>query len=273
MTQASGILRAACVQMCSGENEEANLANASALIEKAATAGCRLVVLPENFSFMSADDASKRNGAELPDASRPLAFLSEQAKRHGIYLIGGTVPLLCDEAPGMRNCCAVFGPKGRQIACYDKIHLFDVAIPGDTYTESAYVTPGKSPQTVAVENWIIGLSVCYDLRFPELYRHYAARDCQALTVTAAFTVPTGKAHWETLLRARAIENQCYVLAAAQSGKHPGGRRTWGHSMIIDPWGDVLAGCRQGAGLAMADMDLDRLQGIRGMLPALDHRCL
>jgi len=266
-------MRAACVQMCSGEDVDANLDDAAALIGQAVEAGCRLVVLPENFSFMSADEAAKRQAASRPDESRALAFLAGQAKHHGICIIGGTVPLLCDEAPGMRSSCAVFDPDGRQIACYDKIHLFDVAIPGDTHTESASVAAGNSQQAVDIDGWKTGLSVCYDLRFPELYRHYSAHGCTALSVVAAFTVPTGKAHWETLLRARAIENQCYVLAAAQTGEHPGGRKTWGHSMIVDPWGKVLARCEHGKGLATAGLDAGRLRGIRTMLPALDHRRL
>jgi len=266
-----GILRAACLQMCSGEDVDANLAEAAALIEQAVADGCRLAVLPENFSFMSANEAAKRRAAASPGESRALAFLSRQARRHAIFIIGGTAPLLCDEKPGLRNSCTVFDPDGRQIACYDKIHLFDVSIPGDTYRESDTVAPGTSPQCAMIAGWNTGLSVCYDLRFPELYRRYADQDCRLLSVVAAFTVPTGRAHWQALLRARAIENQCYVLAAAQTGTHPGGRKTWGHSMIIDPWGAVVAARDKGSGLAVADIEPGRIDQVRTMIPALRHR--
>jgi len=264
-------MRVTCVQMCSGEDVTQNLGVAAELIAKAKAGGCELAVLPENFSFMSAEERAKRRAAAHPDKSEAMAFLAEQSKNHGMTIIGGTAPLLCDEAPGMRNSSVVFDPGGKEIACYDKIHLFDVVIPGDTHTESASVTPGTSPETVDINGWKTGLSVCYDLRFPELYRHYSANGCQLLSVVAAFTVPTGKAHWETLLRARAIENQCYMLAAAQAGEHPGGRKTWGHSMIIDPWGVVLAECGEGAGLIVAEIDKARLQQVRGIIPALSHR--
>jgi len=264
-------MKAACIQMCSGDRLEANLETAAVLLAQAAGQGAELALLPENFAFMGKNDEAKRSVAEWPEASKALVFLSEQARRLSIYIIGGTVALLTSQKPGIRNACSLFAPDGVCLATYDKIHLFDISMPGECHHESALVAAGDKPVTVQIGDWRLGLSVCYDLRFPELYRRYSQMGCTMVSVPSAFTVPTGRAHWEVLLRARAIENQCYVLAAAQSGMHSGGRKTWGHSMIVNPWGEIMAECPEGEGLAMAEISLDRLLGVRNMLPALEHR--
>jgi len=264
-------MKAACIQMCSGDRLETNLESAAVLLAQAADQGAKLALLPENFAFMGKDEEAKRSVAEWSEASRALVFLSEQARRLGIYIIGGTVALLTSKKPGIRNACSLFAPDGECLATYDKIHLFDISMPGECHQESAIITAGDKPVSAQIGDWRLGLSVCYDLRFPELYRQYSQMGCTIVSVPSAFTVPTGRAHWEVLLRARAIENQCYVLAAAQSGVHPGGRMTWGHSMVVNPWGEVLAERPEGEGLAVAEISLDQLLGVRNMLPALEHR--
>lgn len=264
-------MRVACVQMCSGDEVSANLKQASALLSMASRQEAHLALLPENFSFMCMDEAEKRRVAESVDDSRVMTFLAEEARRLGMYIIGGTVTLKTEKAPGLYNACPVFAPDGACLAIYHKMHLFEVTLPAEHYREADTVAPGEQPVSVETEDWRIGLSVCYDLRFPELYRYYSRHGAHVLTVPSAFTVPTGKAHWQVLLQARAIENQCFVLAAAQSGTHPGGRRTWGHSMVIDPWGDVLAEVEEGEGVAVADMRSSQLHEVRTILPALQHR--
>ena len=264
-------MRVGVIQLNSGNDLKSNLAYADDWLSRAADAGVELVVLPENFAFMSSDDAEKHQVAEVEESSSVLAFLAAQAKRLGIAIVGGTVALKSEGSESLRNACPVFSATGECVAIYDKMHLFDVDLPGETWRESDIVEAGAQPVSCDIGDWRLGLSICYDLRFPELYRYYSYKGCQILTVPSAFTEPTGKAHWETLLRARAIENQCYVLAAAQNGTHPGGRQTWGHSMIVDPWGEVLSVCRESEGLIMADIDLDRVGEVRRMLPALSHR--
>jgi len=269
-------MRAACVQICSTDDVEANLGVVSRLLEQAAAAQVRLVVLPENFSCMNPDNAAKRRVAAGEVPHRVLPFLAEAAARHGLYLIGGSV-LLPGAGGKLRNACPVYGPDGVCRAVYDKMHLFDIDLPGERYRESDLVEAGTRPVCVDVEGWYIGLSICYDLRFPELYRRYAVEGCQLLTVPSAFTVPTGRAHWEVLLRARAIENQAYVFAPAQIGTHPGGRQTWGHSLIVDPWGEIVARAedngRAEGELVIADIDLERVGEVRQRVPALAHRRL
>ncbi|HXH64264.1 MAG TPA: carbon-nitrogen hydrolase family protein [Mariprofundaceae bacterium] len=268
-----GLLRVACVQMCSGDDREHNLATAERLIDEAAAEAVRLIVLPENFSFMGRNDEARRAAADYPEDSWVLGFLSEQAERHRMHVIGGSLLLRQRDSDRLRNASPVFSPDGKLLEIYDKMHLFDVDLGPERYMESATISPGSEPKSVSIGPWRIGLSVCYDLRFPELYRRYAEAGCQVLTVPSAFTVPTGMAHWETLLRARAIENQAYVLAPGQTGEHPGGRRTWGHSMIVDPWGEVLACREDGEGLVLAELDLARVDQVRSMIPALRHRRL
>ncbi|MFQ5581932.1 MAG: carbon-nitrogen hydrolase family protein [Mariprofundaceae bacterium] len=264
-------MKVVCLQMCSGTDVDRNLTTADSLLKQAADEGAELALLPENFAYMSADDAEKQAIAEPESSSRVLEFLSRQAAELGMGVIGGSVALTSDAPDKIRNACFAFDSKGVQIGSYDKMHLFDVELEHETYCESAVVVAGDKPEIVNVKDWNIGLTICYDLRFPELFRHYSACGCNLYTVPAAFTVPTGMAHWETLLRVRAIENQAYVLAAAQNGIHPGGRETWGHSMIIDPWGDVLAKLDEGVGIIFADLDLQFLHQVRHALPALQHR--
>jgi predicted amidohydrolase len=268
-------MRVACVQMCSGDNVTVNLQAVDHLLQKAAGVGVKLAVLPENFAFMGPDPQARQRVAEDFSDTTILPFLREASARYSIYIVGGSV-LLPDQGGKLRNTCPVFGPDGVCLTCYDKVHLFDVDLPGESHRESDTIVPGTSPVSVDIEGWRLGLSICYDLRFPELYRHYAREGCQLLTVPAAFTVPTGRAHWEVLLRARAIENQAYVLAAAQAGRHPGGRKTWGHSMIIDPWGEIVAEAKKSDAegtLATADIDSQRIEEVRRQIPALEHRRL
>ncbi|MFQ5355342.1 MAG: carbon-nitrogen hydrolase family protein [Mariprofundaceae bacterium] len=266
-------MQVACLQMCSLDNIDSNLKSAARLLTQAASRGSELAVLPENFAFMSKDEADKCCIAEWPKASQVLDFLGEQAREKSMFIVGGTVSLLGSCKPGLRNACTFFSPDGECLATYDKIHLFDIDLPDESYHESATVVAGEKPVSVDMNGWKLGLSVCYDLRFPELYRHYSHAGCKLFPIPSAFTVPTGRAHWECLLRARAIENQAYVLAAGQTGTHPGGRKTWGHSMIVSPWGEVIAECSEGEAVVMADISLDQLLNIRDMLPALKHRRL
>jgi len=266
-------MRVAVIQLQSGSALAANLKSAGERLAQAAAAGAALAVLPENFAFMAADEAEKRRVAEPEDASRVLAFLATEARRHQMAIVGGTVTLTSGHTERVRNACPVFSSTGEMLAVYDKMHLFDVALPGESWRESAVVEAGTRPVMCDIGDWRLGLSICYDLRFPELYRHYSQAGCRMITVPAAFTETTGRAHWEVLLRARAIENQCYVLAAAQGGCHPGGRRTWGHAMIVDPWGEVLDVCRDTEGIVTADISHARIDAVRRMLPALGHRRL
>jgi len=269
--------RVAVVQMTSGADVAANLSAAGDAVTAAAAGGATLVVLPENFAFMSpggaAGDAAKLAVAE-PEGDGPIqAALAALAARTKVWLVAGTVPLTTAEG---RSAAAslVYAPDGQRAARYDKIHLFDVEVPGgESHQESRAVRPGDQPCTVATDLGVVGLSVCYDLRFPELYRELTRRGATLLTVPAAFTAITGAAHWEVLLRARAIEDQCWVLAAAQWGEHPGGRRTHGDSMVVDPWGTVLARQQEGTGVVFADIDPARLVGLRHSFPVLAHRRL
>ncbi len=266
-------LRVACIQMSSGDDVQVNLARAGEWLKEAAEQGAELALLPENFSFMSTNDDARQGVSEPESTSRVLDFLSRRAREYRMAVVGGSVPLISNNPGKIRNVCPVLSQRGAMLGMYDKIHLFDVDLEHECYRESDTILPGTSSLKVNVKGWNIGLSICYDVRFPELYRCYADCGCHVLTVPAAFTVPTGMAHWETLLRARAIENQAYVLAAGQWGEHPGGRKTWGHSMIIDPWGDVMAQQEEGEGVIVADMDLEFIQQVRSSLPALKHRRL
>jgi len=259
--------------MNSGSDKEANLKQAAHWLASAANAGSDLAILPENFAMMGADDAGRRAAAEPEGASMVMDFLAGQAARHSMAIIGGSVALCSGTTDKFRNTCVAFDRNGKRFGIYDKMHLFDVDIGNQKYRESSLVEPGREPVQIKLEDWNIGLSICYDVRFPELYRHYSSQGCQILSVVAAFTVPTGKAHWQTLLRARAIENQCFVVASAQWGEHPGGRQTWGHSMLINPWGDILAMQEEGEGIVTADLSMQELVSVRTSLPALKHRVL
>lgn len=260
----------AAIQMVSGVSVDANLTSAAELISKAAQQGARLVLLPEYFCFMGWRDSDKLAIRETPGVGPIQDFLAATAKRHGIWLLGGTLPLQSEDADRIYNATLVFDPDGKLVARYDKIHLFGFRKGEESYDESVSIKPGKEQaQIIDTPVGRVGLSICYDLRFPELYR--AMGDVALIVVPAAFTYTTGSAHWEILLRTRAIENQCYVLAAAQGGKHENGRRTWGHSMLIDPWGEILSYLPEGEGCVSGNIDPARLNDIRLSLPALRHR--
>ncbi|MBC7162209.1 MAG: carbon-nitrogen hydrolase family protein [Immundisolibacter sp.] len=269
---------AAVVQMVSGSDLAANLASAGRLIGQAAQAGARLVALPENFALLGRREQDKLAVAE-PDGAGPIQdFLAEMAQRHGIYLVGGTIPLHGADPQRVRAACLLHGPDGRCLARYDKIHLFDVEVgdpsSGERYRESASIEPGDAVVTVDTELGCIGLAVCYDLRFPELFRALLARGAQILVLPSAFTEITGAAHWHLLCRARAVENLCYLLAPGQGGQHDNGRRTYGHSLIAGPWGEVLAEYADtGEGVACAQIDLAAMDRLRARFPALLHRRL
>ncbi len=269
MTDAAGTWRVAAVQTVSGGDVAANLAQAEPLIVEAAATGARLVVLPEYFGIFGARATDKLDARE-PDGKGPQqGFLARLARDHGIWLVGGTVPLACADPARVRSACLVYGPDGRRVARYDKIHLFAFARGDERYDEGRTIERGEDVVTLELPCGRVGLSVCYDLRFPELYRRMGT--LALIVVPAAFTATTGAAHWHLLLRARAVENQCYVLAAAQGGTHPGGRRTYGHSLLIDPWGAIVAEHDQGPGFVVGDIDPARLAKVREELPALAHR--
>jgi deaminated glutathione amidase len=266
-------MKVAAIQMTSGPDVTANLEQARQLIEDAAARGARLAALPENFSFMGLKDADKRAVAEADGNGPAQDFLAATARRLRLWLVGGTVPLRAGSDGRVAAASLLYDSDGRRVGRYDKIHLFDVDIPGraESYRESAHVAPGERAAVFDTPAGRLGLSVCYDVRFPELYRHLSGAGAQLLTVPAAFTSPTGRAHWETLLRARAIENLCYVVAPAQSGFHPSGRETYGDSMIVDFWGRILQRVPRGRGCAIAEVDLERQRGVRDSFPALTHR--
>jgi deaminated glutathione amidase len=269
--------RFAAVQMTSGPDVAANLATVKPLIAAAADQGASVVLLPENFNFIGRRDIDKRDVAEVLGRGPTQDFLADAAQRHRLTLIGGTQPLQSDAANGrVTNSTLVYDPNGRCVARYDKIHLFDVDVPdkpGESYRESAHVAPGQAVVTVDTPVGRVGLSVCYDMRFPELYRRLVSDGAEILVMPAAFTVPTGRAHWEILLRARAIENLSYVVAAAQSGVHPNGRETYGDTLAIDPWGRVLRRLPRGSGVLCADVDREGLHRLRAEFPALSNRVL
>ncbi|HET7757658.1 MAG TPA: carbon-nitrogen hydrolase family protein [Steroidobacteraceae bacterium] len=266
-------MKIAAIQMTSGPDVAANLEQAGALLEEGARRGARLAALPENFSFMGLRDADKRAVAEADGSGPVQQFLADTARRLRLWIVGGTIPLGSGADGRVAAASLVYDSDGTRVARYDKIHLFDVDIPGraESYRESAHVAPGAEAQVLDTPVGRLGLSVCYDVRFPELYRRLSARGAQLLAVPSAFTAPTGRAHWETLLRARAIENLCYVIAPAQSGFHPSGRETYGDTMIVDYWGRILQRVPRGRGCALAEVDLARQAAVRASFPALQHR--
>ena len=265
----------AAIQMTSGPDVSANLQEARALLEEAAQRGARVAALPENFAFIGLSDGDKRGIAEEDGHGPVQDFLAATARQLGMWIVGGTVPLR--GAPDGRVAAAslVYDSAGDRRARYDKIHLFDIRIPERTesYRESANVAPGSTTVVVDTPVGRIGLSVCYDIRFPELFRKLSSAGAELLVVPSAFTEPTGRAHWETLLRARAIENLCWLIAPAQSGFHPGGRETYGDSMIVDHWGRVLGRLPRGRGCVTAEVDLERQRRDRASFPSLTHRVL
>jgi predicted amidohydrolase len=266
-------MKIAALQTVSTPDVGRNLAAAARLVAEAAQQGAQLVSLPEYFCLMGRRDTDKLDHAEVPGSGPIQSFLSQQAKQHGLWLIGGTLPLRCGTPERARNACCVYAPDGALAARYDKIHLFRFETERESYDEARVLEAGSEPVTLKAGVLRVGLSVCYDLRFPELYRALCTPPCDLLNVPAAFTYTTGRAHWELLLRARAVENQCYVLAAAQGGTHENGRRTWGHSMVVDPWGEVLAVQPEGEGVVIAEIDPAKLAAVRRQLPALQHRRL
>jgi nitrilase len=266
-------MKIAACQMVSGPDLGANLLVARRLLESAAAQGAQLAALPEYFCLMGHHDTDKLAFAEAPGHGPIQAMLSRAARELKLWVIGGTLPMKADTADRVRNTTLVFSPTGEVAARYDKIHLFAFDNGREAYDEARVLEAGSAP-TVFDAGGVpgrlqVGLSVCYDLRFPELYRSY--NPCELIAVPAAFTYTTGQAHWELLLRARAVENQCYVIAPAQGGKHENGRRTWGHSMLVDPWGEVLGVLPEGEGVVMAEVDPARLAQVRQQLPALAHR--
>src|SRR4051812_17952786 len=268
-------MKIAAIQMVSTPSVADNLAAAGRLLAQAASQGCELAVLPEYFCLLGRADTDKLAARESPGAGPVQDFLAAAAREHGLWLVGGTLPLVAADDAHVRNTCIVWSPAGEAVARYDKIHLFRFDNGRDRFDEARTIEPGAEPVAFDIvarggQRWRVGLSVCYDLRFPELYRHLGA---DVLLVPSAFTHVTGQAHWEPLLRARAIENLAYVVAPAQGGVHENGRRTWGHSMIVDPWGLVLAQQGGGPGVVLADLDFARQAQLRSQLPALEHRVL
>jgi deaminated glutathione amidase len=268
-------MKAAALQMTSGPDVQANLAEARLLLEEAQAADARLAVLPENFPFMGIHDADKLAVGETLGGGPIQDFLAETARRLGLWVIAGTIPIRVEGDPRVAAASLVYNAQGERVARYDKIHLFDVELPerAESYRESANMAPGKTPAVVDTPIGRVGLAVCYDVRFPELFRHLSAQGAQVFVLPSAFTAPTGRAHWETLLRARAIENLCYLIAPAQSGFHANGRETYGDSMIVDYWGRVLGRLPRGRGCVSAEIDLARQAEVRKSFPALLHRVL
>lgn len=265
------VVRVAAVQLASGPNVNANLNEARRLIAMAVKEGARLVALPEYFPIMGMQDTDKVKVREEEGKGPIQQFLSETAKKHKIWIVGGSAPLVSSQPNRVRNSCLVYDDKGRLVARYDKIHLFGFEMGEERYSEQRTIEPGSEVKVVDSPFGRLGLSICYDLRFPELYR--AMQDVDIIFVPSAFTETTGKAHWETLIRARAIENLAYVVAPAQGGYHLNGRETHGDSMIVDPWGVVLDRLPRGSGVVVAGINPEYVQRLRKSLPALAHRTL
>jgi predicted amidohydrolase len=263
-------LHVAVAQMNSGADKGANIASALDLIDRAAAEGARLVVLPEVWAYLGPDEGNRSSAESIPG---PISEkLAERARRHGIYVHGGSILEVAAGDPGLYNSAFVIGPSGDLIAKYRKIHMFDVDLAGDeSYRESATVTPGDEIVLTEIDGLSVGLATCYDLRFPELFRILALRGAKVIVLPAAFTMTTGKDHWETLIRARAIENQVYMIASAQWGVHPPGGLCYGRSMIVDPWGTVITTAPDGVGVAGAVIQPSRVEAVRRQVPSLANR--
>lgn len=270
------MIRVASIQMISTADVETNLQSAAELIAQAADQGAKFVLLPENFTIMGHEEADKLTVQE-PFGQGPLQdFLSAQSQKHGIWLMGGTIPIKTSDPSKAFATCLLYDPEGQCQSRYDKIHLFDVTVDAastESYKESNTLQAGHEIVVAESPFGNIGMSICYDLRFPELYRSMHEKDVNIITVPSAFTATTGAVHWESLLRSRAIENLCYVIASNQGGRHANNRETWGHSMIIDPWGKILDCVEKGPGFAIADIDLDKQQLLRQSFPCLQHKKL
>jgi predicted amidohydrolase len=263
-------LRVACVQLNATESKADNIERAERLVAQAAATGADLVLLPEKWNGFGQPNFM-RSIAESLDDGETFAAMSEWARAHGITLVGGSIVERREGREKLSNTCAVFDPEGETAAVYRKIHMFDVEVGGHVYRESETEEPGDRPETCEVEGWKVGLTICYDLRFPELYRILALEGCEVATVPAAFTLYTGKDHWELLLRARAVENQCYIVAANQWGSFAEGKAAYGRSSIVDPWGVVLAQAPDEDTVISAELDRGRLEEIRRRLPSLANR--
>ncbi len=265
--------KVAAIQMASGPNVKANLAEAEKLIKIAVQQEAELIVLPENFAIMGMAETDKVKIAEDVGSGLLQDYLKEQARKHNIWLVGGTIPIRSSESGKVFAACLLFNPQGELVTRYDKIHLFDVTIEAsnESYTESETITPGDKIVVVDTPFGRLGLAVCYDLRFPEIFRAMIDLNMEICALPSAFTSLTGRVHWESLLRSRAIENLSYMIAADQGGYHVGGRETHGDSMIVDPWGQVLNRLPHGTGVVVADIDVAKLEHTRKMFPALNHK--
>ena len=268
---APGVTKIAGIQMASGPYVSANLSEAERLIEIAASQGAKLVALPEHFAVMGLKDTDKVKAREKVGTGPIQRFLSKIAKKYEVWLVGGSIPLECDDPKKVRNACLVYDDKGKQVARYDKIHLFGLNLGNENYREETTIEAGDKVVVVDTPFGKLGLSICYDLRFPELFR--AMGEVDIIILPSAFTETTGKAHWESLIRARAIENLSYVLAPAQGGYHLSGRETHGNSMIVDPWGVVLDRLPRGSGVVLASVNSGYQTSLRNSLPALKHRTI
>jgi nitrilase len=265
------VFKVAAVQMASGPKVEGNLNEARRLIENAAQQGAKLVVLPEFFAIMGMKETDKLAAKEQPGSGKIQAFMSETALKYKVWLVGGSIPLVANSPNKVRNSCLVYNELGEQVARYDKIHLFNLELGNEHYHEADTIEAGDQIVVVDSPFGRIGLAVCYDLRFPELFR--AMKDVDIIVLPSAFTSTTGKVHWEPLVRARAIENLSYLIAAAQGGYHVNGRETHGHAMIVDPWGRILDELPRGSGVVIAEINPRYQASLRGSLPALSHRTL
>ena len=267
------MFKCAAIQMASGPSVSFNLLEAEKLIAEAVKTGAKLIALPENFALMGNRERDKLAVKEA-DGHGPIQnFLSNTAKKFGIWLVGGTMPIAGDDESKVRASCLVYNDEGERVARYDKIHLFDVMVPGtdEVYRESDSIEAGTKILVLDSPFGKLGIAVCYDLRFPEFFRQMQQQGMEILIIPSAFTAKTGAAHWEVLLRARAIENLCYVIAPNQGGFHLNGRKTYGHSMILDPWGAVLDCYKMGAGFVSAEIDLEQVAKVRAAFPVLNHR--
>lgn len=259
------------IQMCSSQNVDENLSTAASLIKEAAAKGANLAVLPEMFTIMG-ETAEKLEVKEEFGSGKVQNFLAEQARLNKMWIVGGTIPISCEDPSKASASCLVYNDKGELAGRYDKIHLFDVTVSTtESYKESATTLPGDKIVVIPTPFGKLGLSVCYDIRFPELYRALFNKGAEIIVIPSAFTVKTGEAHWELLTRARAVENLCYVIGADQWGTHSNGRKTYGHSLIVEPWGNVVSSLASGNGVITAELDLEKLHKLRKDLPVCEHQ--
>ena len=267
--------KVAAIQMASGPNVNANLLEAARLIQQAAATGAKLAVLPENFALMGMSEQDKLRIREQPGKGPLQDFLAEQARKHQLWIVGGTLPLSTDNPNQVRAASLLYNDKGELVARYDKLHMFDVKITesNEQYNESETIQAGNEIVVVDTPFGRLGMAICYDLRFPGLFRQMSEAGAEIIVLPSSFTAITGKAHWDILVRARAIENLCYVIASAQGGYHANGRETYGHSMIVDPWGIVLDKLPRGSGVVVAEIDREQLHDLRRSFPVLEHRRL